>query len=161
MNRASGAFAAAAALMLMGVRQRRLPWLERAAEPRRASPSALSRSAQPPAAFARLGSLWADGSRQCLVPMRFSAARAGFSPQLRVCASATRRDVAAVLIPIALPKPANDGGGEVAVALEAAPMAHVRVLPKGAFKAFRAKRAQTRIQGAKIQGAKTQQALAA
>lgn len=142
MSKASGAFAAAAVLMLMGVRQRRLPMLERAAEPRRADRNALVRCAQPPLAFARLGSLWADGARQCLVPVRFNtvSASAGFSPQLRVVSSPTRRDPAAALIPIALPKPANDVGGDVAVALEAAPIANVRLVKKSSFRPTRARR---------------------
>lgn len=135
MGRSTGAIAAAA-LMLMGVGRRRQPLLERAAEPRAADRSALVRCAQSPLAFARLGSLWADGARQCLVPARFHAAVAcaGFGPQMRVHASSGRRNLAAVLMPIALPRPANDLGGDVAVALEAPPLANVRVLPRGAFK---------------------------
>lgn len=144
MGRSKGAFAAAAALMLMPFARCRQPWLERAAEPRRADHSALSRFTQSPLAFARLGSLWAGGARQCLVPARFGSASAcaGFGSQLRVRASSSRRNLASVLIPIALPKPANDLGGAVAVALEAAPIARVRLLPKGTFKAARAKRAR-------------------
>lgn len=143
MRKASGALAATM-LILMGVRRKRLPLLERAAEPRRADQSAIARCAQPPLAFARLGSLWADGARQCLVRVRFkaSSASAGFSPQLRVVPSPTRRDPSRALIPIALPMPANDVGGDVAVALETAPFAKVRVLPKGRFAGIRKIRRQ-------------------
>lgn len=144
MSRSLGALAAAATWILLhlGEGPQRAPRLELASEPRRADPRFLARTAQKPLEFARLASLWADHACQCLIPVGFRPAisLAGFGSQMRVQAHQPRRNLAAVLIPIALPRPANDVPGRADVALEAAQAAKVRILPRAHFKGFRHER---------------------